>query len=163
MADVQIPSYLAAGFPIVAIASRTQAHARPVAERHGIADGARRLARRCSTTSAVEVVDIAFPPDQQLEIDPGRPASGRTSRAILVQKPIAVDFAEAKRAVEACANSGKTLAVNQNMRYDQSMRALKTALDRGDLGEPVLGDDRDARDPALADVPRGHVRAAHAR
>ena len=24
------------------------------------------------------------------------------------------------------------------MRYDQSMRALKTALDRGYLGEPVL-------------------------
>ena len=30
------------------------------------------------------------------------------------------------------------LQVNQNMRYDQSVRALKTLLDRGTLGEPVL-------------------------
>ena len=30
------------------------------------------------------------------------------------------------------------LAVNQNMRYDQSIRALKTLLTRGDLGRPVL-------------------------
>jgi len=31
-----------------------------------------------------------------------------------------------------------TLAVNQNMRYDQSMVALKRLLERGDLGTPVL-------------------------
>jgi predicted dehydrogenase len=31
------------------------------------------------------------------------------------------------------------LAVNQNMRYDQSVRALKDLLQRGWLGEPVLG------------------------
>ncbi len=30
------------------------------------------------------------------------------------------------------------LAVNQNMRYDQSIRALKQLLERGDLGDPVL-------------------------
>ena len=37
MADVQIPAYLAAGYSVAAIASRTEAHARAVAERHGIA------------------------------------------------------------------------------------------------------------------------------
>ncbi len=30
------------------------------------------------------------------------------------------------------------LSVNQNMRFDQSMRVLKQLLDRGDLGEPVI-------------------------
>jgi len=30
------------------------------------------------------------------------------------------------------------LAVNQNMRYDQSIRALKALLDRGDFDESVL-------------------------
>ena len=34
--------------------------------------------------------------------------------------------------------AGIVLAVNQNMRYDQSVRALKDLLDRGWLGEPVL-------------------------
>ena len=32
------------------------------------------------------------------------------------------------------------LGVNHNMRYDQSMRALKTLLDRGELGEPVVAE-----------------------
>ncbi len=31
-----------------------------------------------------------------------------------------------------------TLCVNQNMRYDQSVRACKSVLDRGYLGKPVL-------------------------
>ena len=30
------------------------------------------------------------------------------------------------------------LSVNQNMRFDQSMRVLKQLLDRGELGEPVI-------------------------
>jgi predicted dehydrogenase len=41
--------------------------------------------------------------------------------------------------VDACAAAGITLAVNQNMRCDQSVRAMKDLLDRGWLGEPVLG------------------------
>jgi len=40
--------------------------------------------------------------------------------------------------VTACENAGVKLCVNQNMRYDHSIRALKTVLRRGYLGEPVL-------------------------
>ena len=36
MADIQIPAYLAAGYTIAAIASRTEAHAQAVADRHRI-------------------------------------------------------------------------------------------------------------------------------
>ena len=37
-----------------------------------------------------------------------------------------------------CADAGIVLAVNQNMRFDQSVRAAKDILTRGWLGEPVL-------------------------
>jgi hypothetical protein len=37
-----------------------------------------------------------------------------------------------------CEAAGITLAVNQNMRYDQSIRACKSLLTRGLLGEPVF-------------------------
>ena len=33
--------------------------------------------------------------------------------------------------VRLCDEAGIKLGVNHNMRYDQSMRALKTLLDRG--------------------------------
>jgi predicted dehydrogenase len=40
--------------------------------------------------------------------------------------------------VEACERAGIVLAVNQNMRYDQSVRAGKALLENGTIGEPVL-------------------------
>jgi hypothetical protein len=49
-----------------------------------------------------------------------------------------VNFSQAKEIVELCRDAGITLAVNQNMRYDQSIRALKSLLSRGELGTPVL-------------------------
>jgi predicted dehydrogenase len=49
-----------------------------------------------------------------------------------------MNLAEASEIVRLCEEAGIVLAVNQNMRYDQAMRALKTLLDRGELGEPVV-------------------------
>ena len=136
MADVQLASYRQAGFPVVAIASRTQSKAVEVARRweipvvHATPEDLIRDPR-------VEIVDIAYPPDQQ-------PALIRLAlqqphvKAILAQKPLTLDFETAKRLVEEASASGKLLSVNQNMRYDQSMRVLKQLLDRQALGTPVL-------------------------
>ena len=137
MADVQIPAYLAAGFPIAAIASRTEAHARAVAERHGI-ETVHAGWRELLDDERIQVVDIAFPPDQQLRDRrgglPAGPHQGHPGSE--------ADRRELRRGPSrrrgVVLTPSKILAVNQNMRYDQSMRALKTALDRGYLGEPVL-------------------------
>ncbi|MFN9917655.1 MAG: Gfo/Idh/MocA family protein, partial [Pirellulaceae bacterium] len=57
---------------------------------------------------------------------------------ILAQKPLGIDYPQALQIVETCQAAGIRLAVNQNMRYDQSVRALKSLLDQQLLGEPVL-------------------------
>jgi predicted dehydrogenase len=49
-----------------------------------------------------------------------------------------MSYRQAKECVQACQAAGIVLAVNQNMRYDQSVRALKDLLGRGWLGEPML-------------------------
>ena len=59
-------------------------------------------------------------------------------RGILAQKPLAMSYAEASRLVAACSRAGILLQVNQNMRYDHSVRALKSLIDDQVLGEPVL-------------------------
>jgi len=59
-------------------------------------------------------------------------------RGILAQKPLGVNYSQAVEIVRLCRESGATLAVNQNMRYDQSVRTAKSLLDRNVLGEPVL-------------------------
>ncbi|MFG0268074.1 MAG: Gfo/Idh/MocA family protein [Rhodopirellula sp. JB055] len=136
MDDCHLVAYRAAGFHPVAIASRRREQADKVAERHGITHVFDNPSELLADTS-IEVVDIAVPPDNQLEII-REVVRHPHIRGILVQKPIAGCFAEAKQIVDLCRDAGITLCVNQNMRYDQSVRACKTLLDQGHLGEPVL-------------------------
>jgi predicted dehydrogenase len=137
MRDCHLVAYRQAGFNPVAIASRDPARAREVAARHGIP--------RCHATyadlladPAIEVLDIAVPPDAQPALIHAAVRHSDHIRGILAQKPLALSVREARGCVEACAAAGITLAVNHNMRYDQSIRAMKDLLNRGWLGEPVL-------------------------
>jgi predicted dehydrogenase len=136
MADNHLEAYRQAGFPVVAIASRTRSRAEEVAARYAIPvvhDDPLALIE----DDSVEILDIAFPPDQQ-------PALIRHAlrqphvRGILAQKPLALDLDEARALRDEARAAGKPLSVNQNMRYDQSIRVLHEILERGDLGEPVL-------------------------
>ncbi len=138
MRDCHLVAYRQAGFNPVAIASRTPARAQAVAQQHGIP--------RCYDTveqllddPTIEVLDIAVPPDKQPDILLAACRRNDHLRGILAQKPLALSVAQARQCVEACQAAGITLAVNQNMRYDPSVRAMKDLLERGWLGEPVLG------------------------
>jgi predicted dehydrogenase len=138
MRDCHLVAYRQAGFSPIAIASRNVNHARAAAELHSVP--------RIHTTTtelladaAVEVLDIAVPPDVQPAIIREAVQHRDHIRGILAQKPLALTYREARECVEICARAGIALAVNQNMRYDQSVRALKDLLQRGWLGEPVLG------------------------
>src|SRR5262249_48861966 len=137
MSDCHLVAYRKAGFNPVAIASRDPAKARAVAEARGIARVHATLTELLADT-AVEVLDIAVPPDAQPALI-HQALGHRHIRGILAQKPLAMSVREAREIVDRCAQAGVVLAVNQNMRYDQSVRALKCVLERGWLGEPVLG------------------------
>jgi predicted dehydrogenase len=138
MRDIHLPAYREAGFNPVAIASRTPDHARAAAEQNGIGT-VYDTWQELLDDERVEIVDIAYPPDQQLGIV--REAVKRPHvKGILAQKPAAFTLDEAVEIVRVCDEAGKKLGVNHNMRYDQSMRALKTLLDRGELGEIVVAE-----------------------
>lgn len=131
-------AYRSAGFNPVAIASRNPAAAQEVAARHGIGkvhDNVDALLH----DPQVEILDIAVPPADQPELIRKAVVAGKGRlRGILAQKPLALSVAVAKDLVKRCAEAGIVLAVNQNMRYDQSIRAAKDVLSRGWLGEVVL-------------------------
>ena len=137
MADCHLPAYRQAGFNPVAITSRTRANSQAVADRHHIGKVYDSYADLCRDP-AVEVIDVAVPPN--LLIDVVREVVRHNHiRGILVQKPMGVSYAEAVEIVRLCEEAGMVLAVNQNMRYDQSVRACKDLLNKGLLGKPVLG------------------------
>ena len=136
MKDCHLVSYRGAGFNPAAIASRTRAHAQEVAERHHIEtvyDTWQELVK----DESLEIIDIAYPPDLQ----PGiveEAVKNPNVKGILCQKPLAMDLAGARKIADLGDQYGKKIAVNSNMRYDQSMRALKKLLDLKELGEVVL-------------------------
>ena len=132
-----LAAYRSAGFRPVAITSRTAAAAQGVAHRHAI-PRVHRSVEDLVRDPAVEVVDVAVPPDVQPDVIRRVVAAGNGIRGILAQKPLAASYSEARELVELCEREGVVLGVNQNMRYDQSVRAAKSALDQGLLGQPVL-------------------------
>jgi predicted dehydrogenase len=137
MRDCHLVAYRQAGFNPVAITSRNPDRARAVAAQHQIAS-VHKTVDDMLADDRIEILDVAVPPDVQPGILKQAAACKGHLRGILAQKPLAMSYREAKECVDLCDAAGITIAVNQNMRYDQSVRALKDILQRGWLGEPVL-------------------------
>ncbi|HEU0068946.1 MAG TPA: Gfo/Idh/MocA family oxidoreductase, partial [Nitrospiraceae bacterium] len=137
MADCHLVAYRQAGFNPVAIASRNLERVKQVAARHEIGKVYESY-QQLLADPEIQVLDIAVPPDIQLEVIREAVRHGDHIRGILAQKPLGVDFAQAREIVRLCDEARITLAVNQNMRYDQSIRACKSLLKRGDLGQPIF-------------------------
>ncbi len=141
MADCHLVAYRAAGLNPVAISSRRPVRAAEVAARHEIPiihDDWQELV----ADDRIEVLDVAVPPDVQLDVvrvaaEYGRGRGGHLV-GLLAQKPLGVNLNEAREIVRLCDEAGLVLAVNQNMRFDQSIRGVAGLLENGVLGDPVL-------------------------
>jgi len=55
-----------------------------------------------------------------------------------VEKPLGVSVADAQRAVDAAAATGRTLMVGHLLEYHPGLRALKELADTGELGEQIF-------------------------
>jgi len=137
MADCHLVAYRRHGLNPVAITSRRPARARAVAERHDIPIVHKNYHQLLDNTS-IEVLDIAVPPDLQYEVIRDAVKHADHLRGILAQKPLGVNYQQARDIVKMCEDARITLAVNQNMRWDHSVRACKSLLDHKALGRPVL-------------------------
>lgn len=138
MRDCHLVAYRQAGFNPVAITSRNPITAHAVAKQHAIAHCHATLDELLANP-AVAVLDIAVPPDAQPEVIRRAVQHKDHIRGILAQKPLAMSVQEARECLLLCEQADIRLAVNQNMRYDQSVRAMKDVLDRDWIGQPVLG------------------------
>ena len=135
--DCHLVAYAEAGFRVAGITSRSINKAREVAALRGLPRVYESLDEMLDDP-AIAVVDIAVPPCDQPGVIDRILAHQGSVRGILAQKPLAMSYDLAQRLVDACKAAGVVLQVNQNMRHDHSVRALKTLLDRGALGDPVL-------------------------
>ncbi len=151
-----LPAYRRAGLEVVAIADRDVARAREVAARHGVgqvhADAEALLA-----DPAVQVVDLAVPAAFQPEIALRVLAAGKD---LICQKPLALDLAAARGIADAADRLGRTVAVQQQLRFEEGVRAARAMVAAGWIGEvtQVTFDVAIATDfgawPWLVDSPR---------
>ena len=130
-------AYRKVGFHTEAIFSRKREKAQRVADHYEIpkvyTDWEKML-----EDPAIDIVDIALPPHMQLEVVRKCCRENDHIRGILCQKPAAMCAKDAVEIGRLCREAGITVAVNHNMRFDQSIRALKYTLEEGLLGKPVL-------------------------
>lgn len=134
--ECHLPAYAEAGANVVGLCSRSSERAAALAAEQGI----RAFANweEMVDDPAISVIDIAYPPDAQPDLIEAIAARDSGIRGILAQKPLAMDLDRAVEVVDACERAGVVLGVNQNMRYDHSIRALRLLLSEGCLGQPVI-------------------------
>jgi len=134
--DCHLVAYEKLGFNPRAIAALTPDECRGVADRFHIPT-VHLDWKALVDDDEIEILDIAVPPHVQLDIV--RYAVKKPHiKGILCQKPSALHYGDALEIARLAGEWNKPIGINSNMRYDQSMRALKAALNEGLLGKPVL-------------------------
>ncbi len=63
----------------------------------------------------------------------------RAGKHVLVEKPIAIDLADADEMIKVAKDEGVTLAVVLQNRYNHPMQQLRKLIDQGSLGQLYLG------------------------
>ncbi|MTI60526.1 MAG: Gfo/Idh/MocA family oxidoreductase [Firmicutes bacterium] len=134
--NCHLKAYIDIGFNPYAITSLSMEESKEVAGQYNIPNVYPDY-KKLIDDKNIEILDIAIPPDKQFEVIEYA-VSKLHIKGILCQKPLAMNLQEAKQIVKLCRDAGIKLGVNSNMRYDQSIRALKTVLSEGYLGKPVL-------------------------
>jgi predicted dehydrogenase len=85
---------------------------------------------------AVQAVLVLTPPDSHCELGSRAAAAGKH---VLVEKPLALNLAQATQLVQACENAGVILAVMLQHRLREGPLALQELIAGGRLGSLVAG------------------------
>lgn len=68
--------------------------------------------------------------------------AARAGKHVITTKPMEVSLQRADQMIRECENAGVKLAVDFDMRYDQTQRTIKKAIHEGRLGTLILGEAR---------------------
>ncbi|MGO9605154.1 MAG: Gfo/Idh/MocA family protein [Candidatus Binataceae bacterium] len=127
--DAHLPTYARLGFPVAGIVDVNVVAARERAAQFKLPRVFDSIEQAFAVESAV--FDIAVPPDQIAGIlERIRPGS-----AVLIQKPMGRDLADARRILALCRVRKLIAAMNFQLRFAPNMLALRDAIGCGVLGD----------------------------
>jgi predicted dehydrogenase len=126
-----LPAYARAGLPVAGLYDLRRETALRVAADFAVA----RVFTSLTDALAVPgvVFDLAVPAAATLEIVRQLPAGS----AVLIQKPLGRDLPEARHILQMCRERSLTAAVNLQLKFSPNMLALRSAIQRGLLGEII--------------------------
>ena len=132
-AGYQLAGWLETGaVECVAICDIDSERARALADRHGIvrvySDAVALL-----DAETIDFIDVCTPVETHpvyvaLACDRGLP--------VVCQKPMAPSLEQARQMVQTCQRAGVPLFINENWRWQEPIRQVKTVLDSGAIGRP---------------------------
>jgi predicted dehydrogenase len=123
------------GAHVAAIASRSEQHAKSVAEQIGCR-GYGELSAMLADPE-VEVVSICTPSGAHLE---PAVAAAEAGKHVIVEKPLEISLRRCDAIIEAADRNGVQLGGIFQSRFFEASRLVKTAVDAGRFGEMVLAD-----------------------
>ena len=127
--DAHLPTYKRLGFPVAGIFDVNPDASRDKARAYGIARVFGSIDEAAASTGAI--FDVAIPPQNIAGVVERLPHGA----AVLIQKPMGRDLAEARRIMAICRERRLIAAMNFQLRFAPNMLALKDALERGILGD----------------------------
>jgi len=129
--DAHLPAYKMAGFEVFGITNRTFAKAQAMAAEFGIPHAFESVADAVQHAPANAVYDITVLPEQYIEILEQLPDGA----AVLIQKPMGNDLAEAKGILEVCERKNLVGAINFQLRFAPFVSAARHLINQGIIGE----------------------------
>jgi predicted dehydrogenase len=127
--DAHLPVYKRLGFPVAGIFDVNAAASRERAAAFAIPRVLDSIDEAASTRDVV--FDVAIPPENIASVLERLPSDA----AVLIQKPMGRDLADARRIVAICRERRLRAAVNFQLRFAPNMLAVKHALERGLFGD----------------------------
>ncbi len=117
---------------VVAVADVDARRARHLA---ALAGGVKWATDYREVISLGDAVDICTPSASHVEIGMAAAALGKH---LHVEKPFALNMADAEQLLDACARAGVMVMAGQTERFTLISRTLKAVVERGDIGRLVL-------------------------
>ncbi len=129
--DAHLPAYRLAGFEHFGLYDPDIVKARALAAQFNVPRVFESMGEALSAAPDNVVFDVAVPGGVVRDVVPLLPDNA----AVLIQKPLGLNLADARHICQLCCDKGLTAAVNFQLRYAPPIIALRDLVDRGLLGK----------------------------
>lgn len=129
--DAHLPAYEMAGFSVFGITNRTISKANDLAKQFKIAHVFENVADAVKNAPSNAIYDITVLPDQYIEILEQLPDRA----AVLIQKPMGNDLAQAREIVAVCERKNLVAAINFQLRFASFVSAARYIIDQDIIGQ----------------------------